>query len=207
MRQYYQTGNLTEQDVVTVTPSSRYDVGDKLGYKTSVDTILGHPITNFSGRFVSGRKDPSQNITIDFHAVQIQIESYTFYWTTERYMRGWNFYGVAPTGLELLSSPAFPSFTGETFNFPNDPRCDASTKYCNYTSYFHVNVDKIGTYSKFVILNTHDNSINIDPVNAVGMAKILVYGEVKGGLAFRSPIKLKRKEQLLFNFGMFSSMT
>ncbi|EAY10905.1 hypothetical protein TVAG_259900 [Trichomonas vaginalis G3] len=107
MRKHYQTGNLTEQDVVTVTPSSRYDTGDVSLMKTSVDCILGHPITNFSGRFVSGSGDQTPNITIDFHAVQIQIESYTFYWTTNRYMRGWNFYGVSPTGLELLSSPNF----------------------------------------------------------------------------------------------------
>lgn len=65
-------------------------------------------------------------------------------------------------------------------------------------------------YSKFIILNKGKNrGTGVGQTYGeagIALAKLLLYGTISQGTTKHSPIKLKRKEQMLFNFAMFSSL-
>lgn len=200
LRQQFETDNLTTVTQVTVSYSSFY--GDvSTSDRKHVDTILFHPNYKPAGRFLSKDEPKEQRpwVQIELKEVRLTVKSYSilYFASISRWMRCYSIEALDQTGDWTV----LHKVTNE------DTKTDHPHR--NYT-YYHYDVDKIGTYSSFRIYNDCEDSYEGAPwhsphANMVSLSKILFYGRVEGGRVMISPIKLARSSEYILNLGMLAA--
>ncbi|EAX96780.1 hypothetical protein TVAG_216830 [Trichomonas vaginalis G3] len=221
MREYYDNStNLTQDGFISAWASSlsTYNEANKL----TVDCIARDPYQFYNERFVSDTvNDTSSTAIIDFLTTKVSLENYTLiYINRVRWMAIYEIWGegdhaqwdlIDRRNIYQNPNPFRPPY-GDTWTI-DKTLCNNTEKGvqkdCTYYAYTFPTMNQ-KPYSRFKIINTGRNKG--DGVGDkfgwadLSISKLLLYGTIIPGRGAFSPLRLKRKEQMLFNFAMFSSL-
>ncbi|EAY18298.1 hypothetical protein TVAG_254100 [Trichomonas vaginalis G3] len=203
MRDHFDSKNLTQDEFIKVTNSSA--ANSSADYRLPVDCIARDPIEFYPERFVTAptnSPNDEHHFTIDFLTSKVHLRNYTLLYITQmRYMVQYEVLGeLMENQWERIDYRAVDSrsmvkrflVSGKTY----------------YAYSFPTTANK--NYSRFRFRNIGVNQgLGVNQQNGfytATTAKLLLYGTLYPGRIAHSPIKLKRKEQMLFNFAMFSSL-
>ncbi|EAX89917.1 hypothetical protein TVAG_009370 [Trichomonas vaginalis G3] len=204
MRQLHNSTNLTRDGFIIVKNSSSYD--NSQSSRKTVDCIVQHPMQFFDSRFVTGANDTDSWITLDFLTSKVTLRHYTIYYAKQRrFMVDYVLYGEEASSWKIIDRRVVKPGDFETINTPKG----------EIWAYSYNVTTPLRNYSRLMLKDIGDNvdqmenmsaPISHDTKKATTLAKLLFYGTIYPETVRFSPIKLKRKEQMMFNFAMFSSL-
>ncbi|EAX97840.1 hypothetical protein TVAG_435870 [Trichomonas vaginalis G3] len=202
MRDHFGSYNLTKDGFIYVTNSSAASSGQSS--RLPVDYIARDPIQFYDERFVTyptNKPGDEHHFTIDFLTSKVHLINYTLLYISQiRFMVQYEVLG------ELMTNQ------WEQIDYRAVTRQDVTPFTVDGNQYFAYSFPTTATknYSRFRFRNIGQNQGD-SVSDGTGLytattAKLFLYGTLYPGAIKRSPIKLKRKEQMMFNFAMFSSL-
>ena len=148
-------------------------------------------------RFLTALNDPIMEITCDFLSSKVYLESYTItYSRLPRFMNHYQLFGEASPGNWIILDDRTTK-DDEIIELGKIGNVDK-----NWAIHYDLPTQK-RNYSKFKLKNIDGNKNYGDKY--LVLSKMLFFGTLYPGKMLYTEQKVKRKEQMLFNFAMFSN--